>query len=81
MPISHLTAEKKEALEKEVKTLKDKIDNLRDMSITAIWENELNELNIEWLNHKSIIEEDYLNDLKGGSATSSKPKRTYQKRK
>lgn len=80
MPISQLTMEKKEALEKEVKILKDKIDNLKDMSIVTIWENELNELLIEWNKHKIMIEEDYENDLKGDT-TPQKSKRTYQKKK
>ena len=80
MPISQLTMEKKEILEKEVKLLKDKIDNLKDMSIVSIWENELNELLVEWNKHKMMIEEDYENDLKG-ETTPQKPKRTYQKKK
>jgi DNA topoisomerase-2 len=80
MPISQLTMEKKEILEKEVKLLKDKIDNLKEMSIVSIWENELNELLVEWNKHKIMIEEDYENDLKG-EITPQKPKRTYQKKK
>ena len=80
MPISQLTMEKKEILEKEVKLLKDKIDNLKDMSIVSIWENELNELLVEWNKHKMMIVEDYENDLKG-ETTPQKPKRTYQKKK
>ena len=80
MPISQLTMEKKEALEKEVKLLKDKIDNLKDMSIVSIWENELNDLLIEWNKHKIMIEEDYENDLKGDT-TPQKSKKTYQKKK
>ena len=80
MPISQLTMEKKEILEKEVKLLKDKIDNLKEMSIVSIWENELNELLVEWNKHKIMIEEDYENDLKG-ETTPQKPKRTYQKKK
>ena len=50
------------------------------MSIVTIWENELNELLIEWNKHKIMIEEDYENDLKGDT-TPQKPKRTYQKKK
>ena len=65
MPISQLTLEKKENLENEVLKLKNKIEQLKDMSIIKIWESELEELLAEWNNHKSMIEEDYMNDLKG----------------
>jgi DNA topoisomerase-2 len=80
MPISQLTMEKKENLEKEVAVLKNKIDELKDMSIIKIWENELNELLVEWNKHKQMIEEDYINDLKGETA-ATKTKKTYQKKK
>ena len=80
MPISQLTMEKKENLEKEVAVLKNKIDELKDMSIIKIWENELNELLVEWNKHKQMIEEDYMNDLKGETA-ATKTKKTYQKKK
>jgi hypothetical protein len=58
MPISQLTLEKKENLEKEVAKLKNKIDELKEMSIIKIWQNELEELLAEWNNHKAFIEED-----------------------
>jgi hypothetical protein len=80
MPISQLTMEKKENLEKEVAVLKNKIDELKDMSIIKIWENELTELLAEWNKHKLMIEEDYMNDLKGETA-ATKTKKTYQKKK
>uniref|UniRef100_A0A6C0CGS4 DNA topoisomerase (ATP-hydrolyzing) n=1 Tax=viral metagenome TaxID=1070528 RepID=A0A6C0CGS4_9ZZZZ len=80
MPISQLTMEKKENLEKEVAILKNKIDELKDMSIIKIWENELNELLVEWNKHKQLIEEDYINDLKGETA-ATKTKKSYQKKK
>ena len=83
MPISKLTLEKKENLEKEVAKLKNKIDELKEMSIIKIWQNELEELLAEWNNHKAFIEEDYLNDLNGEVAQTKKPtaKRGVQKKK
>ncbi len=83
MPISQLTLEKKENLEKEVAKLKNKIDELKEMSIIKIWQNELEELLAEWNNHKAFIEEDYLNDLNGEVAQTKKPtaKRCVQKKK
>jgi DNA topoisomerase-2 len=81
MPISQLTLEKKENLEKDVIKLKTKIDNLKDMSITKIWELELKELLIEWDNHKKTIEDDYLNDLKGETIGGKPVKKGAQKKK
>ncbi len=81
MPISQLTLEKKENLEKDVIKLKTKIDDLKDMSITKIWELELKELLIEWDNHKKLIEDDYLNDLKGETIGGKGPKKSVQKKK
>jgi DNA topoisomerase-2 len=83
MPISQLTLEKKENLEKEVAKLKNKIDELKEMSIIKIWQNELEELLAEWNNHKAFIEEDYLNDLNGEVVQTKKPtaKRGVQKKK
>ena len=80
MPISQLTLEKKENLEKEVLKLKNKIDELKDMSIIKIWETELQELLTEWNNHKKTIEEDYMNDLKG-DVVKSTAKRGAPKKK
>ena len=81
MPISQLTLEKKENLEKEVEKLNIKIKELKDMSIIKIWEIELKELLIEWNKHKEIIEEDYLNDLKGDVIKSKSIKKIAQKKK
>ena len=81
MPISQLTLEKKENLEKDVIKLKTKIDDLKDMSITKIWQLELNELLLEWNNHKKLIEDDYLNDLKGETIGGKAAKRAVQKKK
>jgi ribosome recycling factor len=80
MPISQLTLEKKENLDKEVLKLKNKIDELKDMSIIKIWETELQELLTEWNNHKKTIEEDYMNDLKG-DVVKSTAKRGAPKKK
>ena len=65
MPISQLTTEKKENLEKEVAKLKLEIDELKETSIIDIWEKELKLLLDEWIKHKNDILEDYENDLKG----------------
>ena len=81
MPISQLTLEKKENLEKEVGKLEIKINELKEISILKIWENELNELLIEWNNHKEMIEEDYMNDLKGDIVKKQPAKRVVQKKK
>ena len=81
MPISQLTLEKKENLEKDVIKLKTKIDDLKDMSITKIWELELKELLLEWNNHKKLIEDDYLNDLKGETIGGKVIKKAAQKKK
>ena len=65
MPISQLTTEKKEHLEKEVEKLKNAIENLKQTSIMNIWEDELKVLLEEWMKHKQEILEDYENDAKG----------------
>ena len=81
MPISQLTLEKKENLEKDVSKLEIKINELKEMSIMKIWELELNELLLEWKNHKEMIEEDYENDLKGDVIKSKTTRKPYQKKK
>ena len=65
MPISQLTTEKKEELEKDVAKLKEEIEELKNTSIIIIWENELKNLLNEWHKHKIDILEDYTNDLNG----------------
>ena len=65
LPISQLTADKKEQLEKDVATLELEIKKLEETSIVQIWEDELNELLKEWIKYKMDILEDYENDLKG----------------
>ena len=81
MPISQLTLEKKENLEKEVGKLQIKINELKDMSIIKIWENELELLLIEWNSHKQTIEDDYMNDLKGDVVKTKPIKKVAQKKK
>jgi DNA topoisomerase-2 len=73
MPISQLTTERKEELEKEVAKLKVTIDELKETSIIVIWENELKALIEEWTKHKKEVLEDYENDLKGDVKTTKKP--------
>ena len=65
MPISQLTMEKKEMLEREVQKLKNEIERLKNKSLIEIWEEELLELKEGWKNHSIEILEDYENDLKG----------------
>jgi DNA topoisomerase II len=72
LPISQLTADKKESLEKEVATLEEDIKKLEETSIIQIWEDELNILLKEWKNYKMEILEDYENDLKGDLKTIKK---------
>lgn len=72
MPISQLTIEKKEQLEKEVENLKISIETLKNTSIMIIWENELNALLDEWLKHKNDVLQDYENDLKGETKKQTK---------
>jgi hypothetical protein len=70
-----------EAFKKEVEKLEIKINELKEMSIIKIWENELQELLIEWNNHKEMIEEDYNNDLKGEVVKTKSTKKVAQKKK
>ena len=65
MPISQLTMEKKEMLEREGQKLKNEIERLKNKSLIEIWEEELLELKEGWKNHSIEILEDYENDLKG----------------
>ena len=64
MPISQLTKEKKEALEKESEKIKAQIDELQKLTTQNIWLKELNELEIAWNTHKQIVEYDIENDGK-----------------
>ena len=64
MPISQLTKEKKEALEKESEKIKAQIDELQKITPQNIWLKELNELEIAWNTHKQIVENDIENDGK-----------------
>jgi len=62
MPISQLTMDKKNLLEKEVEELKNKLDDLKNKNIQDMWISELQELYNKWLEHKNNIETDYFND-------------------
>ena len=75
MPISQLTYERKIILEKQVKDLNDEINNLKETSIATIWKKELDELAVEWKNHKETIESEYDNDLKATTIQKKKAKK------
>ena len=74
MPISQLTMDRKNILEKEVNELKNKLDILKKTNIQNIWLSELEELNIKWLDHKNKIENDYINDNNNIATKSIKKK-------
>jgi DNA topoisomerase-2 len=57
MPISQLTFEKKAALEKEARELEMEIKALKEKPLHAIWNEELDKLEIAWQDHKKMIEE------------------------
>lgn len=65
MPISQLTYDRKEILEKEYNELNDKLKNLKNTNIEDIWLNDLNELEKEWDIHKDNILKEYENDRLG----------------
>lgn len=75
MPISQLTYERKLELEKDVETLKLKIEHLKNLSIQEIWKNELEELLKEWLKYRENIEKDYDNDRNGIVSNVNKKKK------
>jgi DNA topoisomerase II len=56
MPISQLTYEKKTALEKEAKELEMAIKALKEKPIHIIWNEELDNLEKAWKQHKAVIE-------------------------
>ena len=74
MPISQLTFEKKQALEKEAHKLDTEIRALRAKPVQHIWKEELEELSAAWEAHKSVIEADIEADRSGNVASSSKTK-------
>jgi DNA gyrase/topoisomerase IV subunit B len=65
MPISQLTYEKKQSLEKEANKLDMEIKALRAKPVQHIWMEELNELNAAWETHKSEVEAEYEADRSG----------------
>ena len=80
MPISQLTYDRKIILEKEVEDVGKKLNDLRNTPIQQIWKRELEELLEAWLNHKKIIEQDYLDD-KNGIVSDNKQKKQRAPRK
>lgn len=72
MPISQLTKEKKEKLEKEAEKLKMEIEKLKKTPIYKIWMNELEELEEEWNKYQKEILEDYVKDLESYEKTMNK---------
>lgn len=62
MPISQLTYERKNILDKQVKDLENTIETLKKTSIFKIWINELDTLLLGWNEHKTLIENDYKKD-------------------
>ena len=65
MPLYQLTAEKKESLEKEARSLEQKIVDLENKSIHNIWLEELQEFEDAWDAHRIEIEKDYADDGNG----------------
>jgi hypothetical protein len=72
MPISQLTFEKKQALEKEANKMRQEINALKQKPIQHIWRDELGELEVAWTNHKATIDTEYAADRSGAKAPSQK---------
>jgi hypothetical protein len=68
MPISQLTFEKKQALEKEADKLNQEIRALRAKPVQRIWLEELTELSAAWDEFKHASEADYVADREGNVA-------------
>lgn len=79
MPISQLTYDRKIILEKEVQEVGKKLNELRNTAIQKIWKNELEELLEAWIDHKNIIEQDYLDDKNGIVSDKKQKKRVVRK--
>jgi DNA topoisomerase-2 len=75
MPISQLTYDRKIILEKEVEDVGNKLNNLKNTNIEDLWLSDLQELEVAWDEHKSMIELELDNDSKGIVNTKTK-KRT-----
>jgi DNA topoisomerase-2 len=79
MPISQLTYDRKIILEKEVQEVGKKLNELRNTPIQKIWKNELEELLEAWIDHKNIIEQDYLDDKNGIVSDKKQKKKIVRK--
>lgn len=73
MPISQLTFEKKQALEKEANKLNGEIRALRAKPVQHIWRDELQELNSAWESHKTQIEAEHVADREGSVSSKAGP--------
>lgn len=81
MPISQLTFEKKQALERDAAKLKQDIATLRARPIQNIWKSEVDELRATWTVHKSEIDTEYEADRSGVKPTAQGKKRQAAKKK
>lgn len=81
MPISQLTFEKKQALEREAENLCREIAALRARTIQSIWRSELDELTRTWDQHKAAIDADYQADRSGVKVTTQKKRQVAAKKK
>lgn len=80
MPISQLTFEKKQALEKEANKLKQLIVDLRSKPIQRIWNEELDELNNVWQQHYDTIIAEYDADRSGVKPTAQRRRQAAKKK-
>lgn len=72
MPISQLTFEKKQALEKEADKLNKEIRELRAKPVQHIWRDELAELSSSWEEFKTLSEAEYTADREGTVTTTKR---------
>lgn len=80
MPISQLTFEKKQALERDANKLRAEIAALRERPIQHIWKTELGELQQAWEQHKATIDSEYEADRSGVKPTQAAKKRQQKKK-
>jgi DNA topoisomerase-2 len=62
LPISQLTKERKETLEKEALKIKEEIDILKAKKPQDIWFKELDDLEKQWILYKDSVDDDYKKD-------------------
>jgi DNA topoisomerase-2 len=74
MPISQLTYEKKQALEKEAHDIQMKIDKLKGTAIHHIWKHELEEFSDVWEKYRNDMEASYKADRENKLPTTSTKK-------